>query len=243
MTRGDFGIFVDRARYRTEARRDPGYGCNVVGQARRSRRNSFRWNRPGFDQTDRHPVTCVSVRDAIAYARWLSQETGHRYRLPGAAEWQYAERAGSPAAMLHIDRGSQEPPGVCRYAHRGDCFTDDVLWSDGYTMEVGTLLPMGIGLHDMKGNVEELLLSCLDPESPDQDFSFLYSSTHGSPDDVQDCEYIRAEGVSWYGDPATALRAHPSYKRDGNLEYYRRNSTNYTGFRIIRELADPSGVQ
>ena len=65
-----------------------------------SSRNSLRWNRPGFDQTDNHPVTCVSIRDAIAYAEWLSRETGHTYRLPSAAEWQYVARAGSSGAML-----------------------------------------------------------------------------------------------------------------------------------------------
>ena len=81
VTRGEFELFVDRARYRTEARRDPEYGCDTLrthgSEGRFSQNTSRRWNRPGIDQTDRHPVTCVSVRDAVAYARWLSQETGH----------------------------------------------------------------------------------------------------------------------------------------------------------------------
>ena len=93
VTRGDFERFVDQARYRTEARRDPGYGCSAPSNNRDQRNTGRRWNRPGFDQTARHPVVCVSIRDAIAYARWLSQETGHKYRLPSASEWQYAARA------------------------------------------------------------------------------------------------------------------------------------------------------
>ena len=60
------------------------------------------WRQPGFSQTDTHPVVCVTIRDAMAYAEWLSQETGHTYRLPSAAQWQYAARAGSEEAMLHI---------------------------------------------------------------------------------------------------------------------------------------------
>ena len=28
-----------------------------------------------------HPVTCISIRDALAYARWLSEETGQVYRV------------------------------------------------------------------------------------------------------------------------------------------------------------------
>ncbi|MFL6591231.1 MAG: formylglycine-generating enzyme family protein, partial [Luteimonas sp.] len=44
------------------------------------------WKSPGFEQSPQHPVVCVSWNDADAYARWLSQHTGRRYRLPTAAE-------------------------------------------------------------------------------------------------------------------------------------------------------------
>jgi|HubBroStandDraft_1064217.scaffolds.fasta_scaffold00135_4 hypothetical protein len=32
------------------------------------------WQSPGFEQTDRHPVVCVSHEDAEAYIRWYSQK-------------------------------------------------------------------------------------------------------------------------------------------------------------------------
>ena len=74
VTRGEFETFIDRSRYRTEARQNPGYGCRGIGRGDSSRR----WNRPGFDQTARHPVTCVSIRDAMAYTRWAVAGNGPR---------------------------------------------------------------------------------------------------------------------------------------------------------------------
>jgi formylglycine-generating enzyme required for sulfatase activity len=39
------------------------------------------------------PVTNVSVKDAQAYAAWLTAQTGFRYRLPTSEEWEYAAKA------------------------------------------------------------------------------------------------------------------------------------------------------
>jgi hypothetical protein len=41
------------------------------------------------------PVVGVSVKDAEAYAEWLSAQTGFKYRLPTEEEWEKAARAGN----------------------------------------------------------------------------------------------------------------------------------------------------
>lgn len=49
------------------------------------------------------PVINVSWIDANEYCQWLSKETGHRYRLPTEAEWEYACRAGSYSSYCFGD--------------------------------------------------------------------------------------------------------------------------------------------
>lgn len=57
-----------------------------------------RWDAPGFDQAAAEPVVCVSLADAEAYAQWLGQQEGRRYRLPTAQEWQVLPAAAAAEA-------------------------------------------------------------------------------------------------------------------------------------------------
>ena len=95
------------------------------------------WRDPGFPQTDRHPVTCVSFYDALLYASWLSRMTGAAYRLPTAAEWERAA-AGSP-------------PG---------CYEDRT--GRAGTCAVGAYGRNAAGLSDMVGNLYEWTGDCVE---------------------------------------------------------------------------------
>ncbi len=59
---------------------------------------------PGLSLTGaRQPVVRVSWERAMAFCRWLSQETGMKFTLPTEAQWEYACRAGSQTPLSYGD--------------------------------------------------------------------------------------------------------------------------------------------
>gem|GEM_PF-2198876 len=93
----------------------------------------------------RWPVINVSWEDANAFAEWLSEKTGHTFRLPTEAEWEYAARSGG---MEHRYSGTSEEDELGQYAW---------YWGNSgrKTHPVGEKKPNALGIHDMSGNVRE----------------------------------------------------------------------------------------
>ena len=90
------------------------------------------------------PVVNVSWSDAMAYTAWLAAETGHAYRLPTEAEWEYAARAGSVAAYSWGNGLGGTGRDCAGCGGGGD--------SRG-PLPVGSFLANVWGLRDMHGNV------------------------------------------------------------------------------------------
>ena len=80
----------------------------------------------------RRPVINVSWEDAVAYAEWLSVQTGERYRLPSEAEWEYAARAGS---TTEYSWGNE----IGR--NRANCDACGSQWDNDKAAPVGRLAP------------------------------------------------------------------------------------------------------
>ena len=138
VTRGEFGRFVAATGYAT------GNACWTYESGKGEERSGRSWRAPGYQQSERDPVVCVSWVDAQAYARWVSGETGETYRLPTEAEWEYAARGG------RASRG---------YRYAGSHGLSRVGWyrenSGERTHPVGQKASNELGLYDLSGNVWE----------------------------------------------------------------------------------------
>lgn len=99
-----------------------------------------RWGR------GRQPVINVHWNDAKAYTQWLSKKTGETYRLLSLAEYVYAARAGRAGDNL-----------AATGANCLDCALRPV---DPKTVPVGSFGANPWGLHDMVGNVSEMVADC-----------------------------------------------------------------------------------
>ena len=162
----------------------------------------------GWGRGDR-PVINVSWRDAEEYLDWLSNETGHAYRLLTDAEWEYAARAGTQTRFYWGDDHHQ---------NMANCWND---WCDDewrYTAPVASFPPNQFGLYDMHGNVDEFVeYTC---EGPDHGF-LDWKTEH--------CELAVSIGISW-NDVARG-----GWGREWSCDNWRHMTV---GFRVVRDMGE-----
>ncbi len=176
----------------------------------------------------RRPVIDVSWIDAQQYVHWLSEKSGHHYRLPSEAEWEYASRAGTGSRFSWGDGAEW----ACESANVFDLTSSESFpnwhWrascDDGFvtTAPVGSFKGNPWGLFDMSGNVWEWVQDC------------WHNDYTGAPADGSawveggQCSKRVNRGGGWGNHP----RSMRSASRDAdNADGY----SNAIGFRVVRD--------
>jgi formylglycine-generating enzyme required for sulfatase activity/CRP-like cAMP-binding protein/rhodanese-related sulfurtransferase/chromosome segregation ATPase len=164
----------------------------------------------GWGRDDR-PVINVSWKDAEAYTRWLSEQTGHRYRLPSESEWEFAARGNTTNAFWWDGVISTNP---------ANCFDCGSRWDGTRTAPVGSFQANTFGLHDTAGNVQEWTGDCYQP-------NYQNAPSDGSVWQSPGCTQRVVRGGS-YNSPLDSVR---SAKRG---EYDQGTRLDNLGFRVVR---------
>ncbi|WP_031495299.1 formylglycine-generating enzyme family protein [Bryobacter aggregatus] len=171
-----------------------------------------------------YPAISMTHHAANKYAQWLSAKTGHFYRLPTEAEWEYACRANAPAPTPLGDYAVYKANSGEKYA------------------KVGTKKPNAWGLYDMLGNVMEWTVDQYDPKAYEHPQTWYPSKT----------SYPHtARGGGWDSTPdgvrcGARVPSNESWKmQDPNLPksiWYHTDAT-WLGFRLVRPLKIPSAEE
>jgi formylglycine-generating enzyme required for sulfatase activity len=211
VTRGEFAAFVAATGQRIEG------PCHRRGEHVKGAQRD--WQSPGFAQDDRHPVVCVSWRDAKAYTAWLSSTTGKRYRLLSEAEREFVTRAGSATAFwwgstISTDQANYD--GHITYAGgpSGE-------WRNA-TVAVDSFLPNPWGLYNVHGNVWDWTEDCWNEANSG-------NPGNGTARSSGDCSLRVVRGASFNNAPHTVRAARRDREpADNRLVTY--------GFRVARDF-------
>lgn len=189
VTVAEFSRFAKATNYQVKDQ------CHLYNETHLPRNKHGSWDNPALTTDPYRPVVCLGAKDAIAYASWLSKETGKPYRLAEYDEWLYAAMAGRDSRFAYGEDYNYSE--VCDYENVEDAannaglkqhhnfrFTNSANCNDGaiYHTVVGMYRPNHLGLHDMMGNVREILQTC-----------GLYSK-----EDANVCQMHNLAGGAWH---------------------------------------------
>lgn len=181
------------------------------------------WRNPGFHQTDRDPVVCVSWRDAQAYVAWLNEKTRNgRYTLPSESQWEYPARAGTATKFWWGDDADRAAAFAWYKPSQARNFAWHTSYSAAGTHPVGLKPPNHFGLYDVVGNVWQWTQDCYAG-------SYAGAPNDGRPVEIGNCSLRSDRGGSWLY-PVALLR---SAARERNRAGFR---DVIMGFRVAKIL-------
>ena len=224
VTIADFKAFVSETKF------EAGKGCFAASGSSWKLEADADFAAPGFVVTDRHPAICLSVIEFQAYLDWMSSKTGHKYRFPSEAEWEYVARLGTGGVRIF----TADSPDACQLFNGADKqFTetfDQEYFSfkcdDGYpvTAPIGTYQPNLLGMYDVFGNSAEVMGDCYVP-------SHEGAPTDGSALLTPDCGIRVAKGGSFAGEP-------PFFRAATRVSVTDPVRGTGFGLRVVREMPD-----
>ncbi len=231
VTVGEFRRFVIATGYTTRAARR---GYSTVYDERSGnlvRRNGVDWSSDyaGAPATDELPVVHVSAKDADAYADWLSDQSGHRYRLPSEAEFEYVLRAGNPGTFPWGEGGP--PKGRGNFTGAKDQSPSGRNWRNAFAgygdgawgpAPAASFAANAFGLFDVAGNVSEWVGDCWHS-------SYRRAPVTGKAWVNPGCRERVVRGGSWASSPEQTRSA---WRLGSDMD-----TTNArVGFRVVREI-------
>ncbi|WP_405380898.1 formylglycine-generating enzyme family protein [Maribacter sp. LLG6340-A2] len=182
------------------------------------------------------PVGNVTHYAASQFCKWLSAKTGHFYRLPTEAEWEYSARAGTNTAYHFGD----DPALLKEYAWYYEN-------SDDTYHPVGQKKPNAWGLYDIHGNVAEWTLDQYVPDvyskrgarssSPWEASSNTYPHSVRGGSYYDDAQYLRS---------AARMASTENWKmRDPQFpkSIWWNTDSPFVGFRVVRALNIPTETE
>jgi DNA helicase II / ATP-dependent DNA helicase PcrA len=168
------------------------------------------------------PVESVSWSDAIEFCARISNFTGHQYRLPSEAEWEYACRAGTTTPFYF---GETINTKLANYDGRYDLVPTFTTVNEFVKREfrnrtsiVGLFPPNAFGIYDMHGNLNEWCADRYHNNYKDAPNDGSIWMKGGSKDD-----YV-LRGGSWYDSPNNCRSTSRARHHDGCDE---------GGFRVV----------
>ncbi len=178
------------------------------------------------------PAIYVKWFYANEFAKWLSEQSGHTYRLPTEAEWEYAARAGTTTAFSFGDHvGGMDNHSFFKMlmdagtanADAERALIDQHAWYGGnagqQTHPVGLKKPNPWGLYDMHGNVWEWTCSV---------YAEDYSSSESCVEDPKSNKKRAVRGGSW--------QFYAKGMRSADRRFFAPvMRLPYIGFRLVRE--------